>query len=280
MYSQLGINALSNASDDGWFFGHIGAALISGGYLLHSEHLSVDAKEALKRQLDKFADKNSSYIEGDEKSNYTEDYSEVLDALKSSTKRLDVSGHGTIYGALFLSVAGDCNVTESQVKNVAKLIKSCKEENLSRYAGIDNYHNYPFTIKHTQPVDIKELCLSTIEQSTKNVYHNTINHFLVAERVHCITHSHAIFLLHKMGYTELAQQGAKQVLKQVHLSQKLPQQPLEPVIAREFNYRSVSTWDSEIQDEHKIKLAHAYIELSSALKGQAKSIDTIWGVFE
>ncbi|UJF17472.1 hypothetical protein L0B53_01505 [Vibrio sp. SS-MA-C1-2] len=282
-----GINALASVVENeknGWFGGHIGAALIAGSELLNSKTLSESGKAALHKRLDQISDQYKNEILTFEHilDQYTDDFSPILNALEISTTNLSHSGHGTIYGALFLTAAQGNKVTMKQVENVASLIINCQQDRGNRYAGIDDYRNHPLTdstlaIEQQNALEGEWIYQYAVNQSTQDIHYDNNDHFLAGEKVHGITHAQALYQLEVLGYSMLAEQGKQVLLRQLILNNQKPDNKLIKVKAKNFDLTSSNLTVKDFNDLHQIKLAYSYQQLESKLSLPLNKLDNLWG---
>ncbi|KJF81972.1 hypothetical protein [Photobacterium angustum] len=281
-FIDKGILALANVVEvdsTAWFQGHTGAALLAGDALLNDGTLNNVSKKSLQAMLVQFTDDNQHLMNPLADSPETTDYSEVVNAIALNAQQLCHSGHGIIYGALFLNAVANNNVvvTERMVSNIAKLIVNCMDDNWGRYYGLADYRLYqPSNLLTKGEIDIQQHCVIAVERSTQDIYHNTDEHFFAGDKLHGITHAHAIFLLDKLGYKELAQQAAQQSLIQLELHDRKPESGLKKVIPQPFDLSDPNIWGHDF-NEHQIKLVHSYVELSAQSNQPLAKLDNIWG---
>ncbi|MGF1698723.1 hypothetical protein L4D09_00085 [Photobacterium makurazakiensis] len=280
IFVKNGILALANVVEcdrTGWIQGHVGVSLLAGSALLKSGVLPKASYDSLKSRLQKQIEKYEHLLKPLESSQLTSDYTAILNAIELNTRQLSRSGHGVIYGALFLKAISnnDINVSEITVSNIAKLIVNCTEDNWGRYFGLVDYRQY----KHSNLTekDIRTLCSLAVTRSSSNVYLDTSDYFFAGEKIHGITHAHAVFILNELGYTDLASKAASQLLIQLDLNDLKPDSGLKLAQPKRFELSDPTLWGVGFNDEHQIKLAQSYSELSTELNIQLSDIDDLWG---
>lgn len=274
-----GITAMANVvalDKDNWFNGHIGASLLAGAGLLRSGQLSPEVVSTLSLCLQRQLKRYQPFFNNVESSPTSCDYTTVIDAIELNSRQLSRSGHGVIYGSLFLDAVINSGVTVSklQIENIARLIRNCAVDKWSRYYGIDDYRTFEPQIK---PVEIEHLCMLAVQQSTQDVFMDADGYFFSGEKVHAITHAQAIFLLQHNGFDQLARQAATQLAKQLILNDQRPTRGLTSASPKRFDLTDKSTWESHLKDEHQIKLAYSYTYLTSALSDSLPKLDLLWG---
>jgi hypothetical protein len=280
IFVKNGILALANVVEcdrAGWIQGHVGSSLLAGSALLKSGVLSEASYDSLQSRLQKQIEKYEHLLKPLESSQLTSDYTAILNAIAQNTCQLSRSGHGVIYGALFLKAisTNDINVSEIAVLNIAKLIVNCTEDNWGRYFGLVDYRQYK--LSDITEIDISTLCALAVTRSSSNVYLDTSDHFFAGEKIHGITHAHAVFLLNELGYTDLARKAALQLFIQLDLNDLKPDSGLQSAQPKSFELSDPMVWGVGFKDEHQIKLAQSYSELSTELNIQLSELDYLWG---
>ncbi|MGR5129888.1 hypothetical protein [Photobacterium swingsii] len=296
-FVRNGILALANVVEQettGWFEGHVGASLLAGAALLKSGYLSDASYESLQLRLHLQLEEYAYLLKPLAVSTLTTNYTPIVDAITLNTQQLSRSGHGVIYGALALKALSDNNlkVSESLVTNIAKLITNCTQDKWDRYFGLDDYRYYQMldnTLDSTlhRQIDneliddenIEALCAVAIERSVAQVYHDADGYFFAGEKIHGITHAHAVFLLYSLGYTELASKAVRPLLIQLELNDLKPEPPsdLIAIQPKKLDLSDPTVWGCGYRNEHQIKLAHSYSELSARLNLPLSKLDNLWG---
>lgn len=297
IFVRNGILALANVVEQdskGWFEGHVGASLLAGAALLKSDMLSDASYESLQLRLHLQSEEYAHLLKPLAVSKLTTNYTPIIDAIEQNTKQLSRSGHGVIYGALVLKALSDNNlkVSENLVANIAKLIINCTDDNWKRYFGLDDYRHYPMfenTLNFERDhqigkgkigdKEIEALCAVAIERSVDQVYHDAKGYFFAGEKIHGITHAHAVFLLHTLGYTALASKAIQPLLIQLELNDLRPEPTTDLVLAqpKKLDLSDPTVWGCDYRNEHQIKLAHSYSELSARLNLPLSVLDNLWG---
>ncbi|MFM2484310.1 hypothetical protein [Celerinatantimonas yamalensis] len=277
---EQGILALANVAvqqSDGWFQGHVGASILAGVQLLESNQLPERAARALKARLEQHQENHPALFEVLEPSPLATDFSSIVSAIENNAQQLSRSGHGVIYGALFLEAIAKyhINVSQRAVANIAQLLNNCSVDNWARYFGCSDYRR--FTAKNAHELDLLALCRSALERSTTDVYYSSGGYFYTGERIHSVTHAHAILLLDQLGYSALAQQASEQLALQLELNDLRPESGLTLAAPRHFDLTDATIWEDDYSDEHQIKLAYSYSQLSQMLSESIAPLDNLWG---
>ncbi|MGF1877310.1 hypothetical protein L4D77_18555 [Photobacterium frigidiphilum] len=74
------------------------------------------------------------------------------------------------------------------------------------------------------------------------------------------------FLLNELGYTDLARKAALQLFTQLDLNDLKPESGLPLAQPKSFELPDPTVWGIGFKNEHQIKLAQSYSELSIKLK--------------
>ncbi|MDC9598501.1 hypothetical protein [Xenorhabdus anantnagensis] len=189
IFIKNGILALANVVEldpNGWFQGHIGASFLAGSALLKSNALSKESSHSLKTRLEQQAEKYCDLLAPLEPSEFTSDYTPILEAIKLNSLQLSRSGHGVIYGALFLKTvsSNQVEVTTKAVSNIVKLILNGASDKWDRYFGLDDYRQY--LLPSSDIPDIKSLCTLAVARSTRDVCLDANGYFFTGEKIHGI----------------------------------------------------------------------------------------------
>ncbi|MBD2784347.1 hypothetical protein ID858_01495 [Xenorhabdus sp. DI] len=280
VFIKNGILALANVVNldpNGWFQGHVGASFLAGAALLKSHALSKESSRSLKSRLEKQAEKYQDLLVPLEPSEFTSDYTPIIEAIALNSQQLSRSGHGVIYGALFLKTVSShqVRVTKKAVSNIAKLILNGTSDKWDRYFGLDDYRQYP--LPNIKVPDIKSLCALAVTRSTRDVCLDADGYFFTGEKIHGVTHAHAILLLDELGLHDLAQKASQQLVKQLELNELAPKSGLQFAHPKRFDLSDPTIWDIGFKDEHQIKLAYSYFELSQKLNKKLPDINHLWG---
>ncbi|NPE50535.1 hypothetical protein E0I03_04960 [Dickeya dadantii] len=279
-FIESGVTALANVVEQdrqGWFQGHVGASFLAGAALLDSGLLPPPAADSLRTRLERQQQKYHALLAPLPAGEVATDYSPILNAIARNARQLSRSGHGVIYGALLLDTLQRTSaaVTENAVANIARLIDNCASDKWNRYAGIADYR--AFRLPEPVEVDIEALCVLAVQRSTHQVYHDVDGYFLTGEKIHGVTHAHAIYLLNALGYGELATQAASQLAVQLVLNDRLPATDVRRAQPKPFSVADAAVWADEFSDEHQIKLAYSYLDLCRKIRQPLARLDNLWG---
>lgn len=115
-YIEAGLTALgrnAELTNNTWFMGHIGAAVIAGGLLLENDAMPDDARALLRSQLDRVIEENAAFFVHFDTEQQVP-LTALLNAIEHSCSELSTSGHGVIYGALVLRALKMCPAMASR----------------------------------------------------------------------------------------------------------------------------------------------------------------------
>ena len=185
-------------------------------------------------------------------------------------ERLSRSGHGVIFGALVLKSVSDSrtSICDLEVENIVRLLENCSHDNWDRYHDNDDYREFNAVANLIS----KDIYSYAVEQSSKDLFLDSDGYFYTGEKVHGITHAHAIFLLEQLGYHTAAKKAKVQLQKQIQLNRQSPPAGGKRPTKKMFNPNDPHIWGRGFKDMHQIKLAFSYIELRSNI-----DINELWG---
>ncbi|MCJ8314865.1 MAG: hypothetical protein HRU38_22115, partial [Saccharospirillaceae bacterium] len=254
-----GIHALASVvikNKDNWFFGHTGASIISGVLLVNNKLLKQNTLDVISTKIETIIQNNQSDIYEFEQTDLSDDMSPIVKAIEDQKDNLTASGHGVIYGVLLLDVIQtfDLKVNKQVILNISQLITNSKNDNPKRFYSVDDYR---LVKAPTKPIENwEEFFINVIDRSVENIYQDDGTYFFSGEKLHGITHAHAIFTLRRLGYKKLTQSLALQLLKQVDLSDLYPEKTAIKLQPHKFEPNDLLVWrEVEVNDNaHQIKL--------------------------
>jgi hypothetical protein len=272
-YIASGLTALSrNAELNGkrWFIGHIGAAVMAGGFLLENGRISEEARHLLRGQLDEVMAENEPFFVPFEEAP-TVPLTRLLAAIEQNCSTLSMSGHGVIYGTLALRAldAFPGMATAALIDGIIPTLESTRQDDPARYYGIEDYREYR---PRRMDTDLEVAAQRAYRMSCENIADNQTlagrYYFFAGEKLHGITHAQALLNLSSLGYPELAARGLANLNKQLELNEQQPE-GLEKAGGLSLNVLDQSFWRHKFKDLHSIKLAYSSIELNGAFGDQA-----------
>ena len=283
-YVAHGLTALArNAELKGksWFIGHIGAAVMAGGFLLENERLSVQARNLLQAQLDKVIGENKPHFAPYEPAT-TIPLDDLVGAIAQNCEKLCMSGHGVIYGTLALRAlrAFPEMATEALIGGILPTLDATQQDDPARYYGVSDFRQFqPKQIDE----DLETAVMRAYRMSCANLADNQAvdgrYYFFAGEKLHGITHSQALLNLSEMGYPLLATMGLANLNQQLELNEMQPD-GLGRTDGLTLNVLDESFWSHGFEDLHSIKLAYSAIELNQAFGDEAIPLENLaqhWG---
>jgi hypothetical protein len=144
-YVETGISALASVHKShpgAWFFGHTGAAILSGCFLLDEIPLETEVRSAVLSCIRDFAGKHpldtgvfvlESDIQGS--------LEPLISQLDKCVSSLCADGHGVIFAALALKAFHACPqlISDDRVAGICALMDATFADSPQRYYGISNY---------------------------------------------------------------------------------------------------------------------------------------------
>jgi len=276
---KIGLYAMSKSSEEErWFPGHIGASLITIALFIEENSLNSEVEKVIISKADEIIDLNLiRYL--DISSDIKQSIKPIEDAIAVNVENFSADGHGIIYGSLALKAIDilDINISSDIIQGINKLILLAQNDNVGRYWTVENYKT--LNIEHSQLNHFKDVyeaadyCLNHQENVLNNEVINDKTYYFSGSRLHEVTHSNALMLLDKLGYSNLAKTGLRGLEKQIYFNKKQPTELRPEKNHQVFNPLEVEFWKYPIKDYHHYKLAYAVFNLFNILK--VKNTDQI-----
>lgn len=278
-----GLNALANCSrhyPHSWLMGHVGAAILTGAFMLQDQQLDAETTAAIRALMD---DKMS----GQEKlcqpfDNNTVDIevalatrlAPLLATLSRCVSRLSVDGHGVIYAALALKALHRQPqlASESMIAAIDTLLQSCLSDKPNRYYGIDDYRELVIADHQLQRFDDPEqaaIAMLTLHDDVRDdLQVDGEMYYLASSRLHLITHSQALLELSELGYRQQAQTGLEALSRQRYVIDRSQQLFIASSHAtprchskQRYHPSHSGFWQHPEADAHLLKLGYALQQL-------------------
>lgn len=269
-YLKLGLIALSNCTKFGsWFYGHVGAEILTNTFFLSEFQLSKDTEKAIITRIEFILSSKSHFFESEfMNSNETSSKNEIEKYLEQNLKKLSTAGHGVIYATLALKTIKLLNgwlPTEIK-KGIIELQLDAQDDLPNRYFGYHDYQNQTVDCsnipKFENPKEVSKYCLLNQDfYESREI--DGVHYFFSGNQLHDITHSQALFMLTQLGYHEYFKIGIQQLRKQIKLGQTKPPNSKFYRSKVIFNPLGASFWRRQISDEHHNKLAYSVAYLLS-----------------
>jgi len=294
-FEQAGLDALVRAGEaKQWFHGHFGAAMIAGARLLGEPDLPGPAALALSQRLDDMLRANQDWYRPlEEPSRSSCEPRAWLDRLRADAGVLRGTGHATIYGATALYVLDRHpeRTTTRVLDGLIALHESAREDECRRYYGVSDYFEWVDRELATAN-DSEGSSIQAFRRAVDSLDHlvadRTIEgrrYFLTGEKIHLVTHAHAIATLEALGHLDIAQEAlrAQRCLeKLVAVSDVLAATPVDPIETSPYD---AAFWAQDgVDPAHVIKLAEAFVAERSRLteeEGEAmvRRMGSVWPMF-
>lgn len=261
---KLGLIALSRTTKFGsWFYGHIGAEILTNTFFLIEFELSSQLENAIRARIKFVISKHNKFFDSaslDEKGN--DSTLEIEKNLKDNLSNLSTAGHGIIYSTLALKAIKALNGwLPTGVKNgLIELQLNAQKDMPNRYLGYHDYQNSTIDLSDI-PVfkNAQEAAKYCLKNQTifKNQEIEGEHYFFQGNQLHDITHSQALIMLNQMGYNDLSTLGLEQLRKQIKLGKSQPPKGIQAVSNNFYDPFDASFWERPVEDEHHFKLAYS-----------------------
>lgn len=286
---RLGLTALGRALECGnqhWFAGHIGAAMLSCAFILEESDLGAGVSAVVVRRAEDLVTDNAEYfqpfstpsdasVDCAVESSVAE--SALLDGLARllSSKHGDLSesGHGIIYAALALKalrrLRGEL-VDRQLLAAIQALLSATGQDRGDRYYGFEDYHQAADDYAAQIPLfaSAAQALQYTLEERRPTYADGEVDgkyYYFTSEKLHGITHAHALYELQSLGYDDLAKAGLEALRKQFLLNRQTPPEAGPLCAVQCPNPQEEAFWRSIDGDPHNIKLGYALLSAQRAL---------------
>jgi hypothetical protein len=263
-----GMGALARASEESWVVAHFGAALISGAFLLKGNSLPSDSAERLLQRLKKTIHHDPVRYALPKPSRRCSPAA-ILEALDTTIATPRNSGHGTIYAVHALRVLHELPAlqTETLVNAVARLTFIAQADDAGRYYGTADHMSelnraVPLVCNTETRIEetISELRVTYDDQSIDGK-----RYFFSGEKIHLVTHLHALLWLEELGSRALANKGTIAQRHFIRFARQVPPGENKPLVPGRVDPTDPNYWNPVRDPWHDIKFAHAISELTPRL---------------
>lgn len=214
-----------------------------------------------------------------------------MKAIEINLEKLVISGHGVIYGALALQALRERPEagTEAVVSGIERLLQKTLKDRGNRYYGVpdEEIHRVPVDEipKYNGVSDLVTTAFRESRERYRDGYVGEAYYYFTAEKLHGITFAHAIYLLDRLGYSELARKAFPLHRRMMKLNRMIPPKPEELRVEELPGVTpfQVSYWQKDHFDDHALKLGIAALELLDAFpevkSSKVYDPDKFWGPF-
>lgn len=261
----MGLTALARAGMVGnAYLGHFGLGLLSSYFTCEELGLSTDVIAAIKDcRLALIAQEPSVFLapEKKEKAN-PELVDKIRDYLLANIGNLSRSGHLSMVGAFALKafLAEPDTITPWRVDGIVKLFDAyTKERPEPRYYGSPfKYRDLPVENVPEYQSSIEAFDLSIAEMN--NIYPDSevdgVFYYFAGEKLHIVTHAHALWELEKIGEKEIAKRGYAAHRLQVMLGRATPPDVRPLVVISHLPLDCLEFWQLVPEFKHHLGIPH------------------------
>lgn len=293
-YLHAGLSALvntKNKANSPWFFGHSGASVLAGYFLLNDIELSGEVRTAIGNYLDETIARDPQLFELISLGNTSENISEFIGVLSECTKAHSTTGHGVIYGTLALkAITLEPSLFTKEVSDgLIALLQDCLTDIPNRHYGIKDYHSADVdytgmkTFLSAQEAGSYSLTVHAAvypDQIIDDTYY-----FLAGNLLHAVTYAHALIDLEELGYSELVSAGLEPLAQHIHLSSRVIEQ-LQPIeVSETYDPTEIEFWSRPLNEPHQIKLAYSGLALTRTMSDERRRVvfsdlSKYWATFQ
>jgi len=279
-FDAAGLTALVRAGEaKQWFAGHYGATLIAGARLLRNPDLPGPAALALSARLQDLVTTNPGWFtalpngpmgpaSASTASGPARDPEALVEVLRRDARTLRSSGHATIYvsAALDALFRHPGWATDRVLDGLIALHAAGQADDPARYFGTKDY--FEFTARPLEPseprlrdsIDAFRAGIGAIDHLVPDREIEGRRYFLTGEKLHLLTHAHAIATFEALGLHDVAAralQAQADLVRLVEPSRTLDAPEIESAEATPFEARF---WEQPVPDVfHVIKVAEAVV---------------------
>jgi hypothetical protein len=152
------------------------------------------------------------------------------------------------------------------VRGVARLHRNAQDPDPDRYYGIPDHTRVAIEPCALPAVglDAVQLTLASLgefERVHPDLHIEGRRYFFAGEKLHLVTHAHALLWLEALGHDEVARRGLAAHRRQVVLTRHEPPGDTAPLAPASSGPADPGYWGAHGDPWHEIKLAHALSEL-------------------
>ena len=270
IYERAGLDALVRAGEaKEWFPGHIGAAMIAGARLLAHPDLPDAAAIALGRTLEEKLAEDREWLRPLAETNRSlRTPDALLERLRADAGTPRNSGHSTIYGVTALHVLARHPewATRRVIDGLVDLHEAGRVDDPGRYYGLPDYFAVTDRLSAgdanalDSSLEAFRAAIGLLDPLVADRDIGGRRYFLTGEKIHLVTHAHAIATLEALGHLDIAARALRAqraIAACVAPSDALDATPTEPSATRP---EDAAFWDQPVPDRaHLIKLAEAVV---------------------
>jgi hypothetical protein len=286
-----GLTTIARSADQHWVFGHNGAAIMSGAWLLRDGSLPDASAARLAKRLRKTLDLVPGHYPLPDAAPGHQDTAPLLAALEGQIGTLRNGAHGTIYSALVLRHLAERPdlASKATIEGLVAVYEGAQIPDFDRHFGIPDYREVAIPPRRESAAakglggELIVACLRELETLYPDEVIDEKRYFFASEKTHIVTHLHALLELNDQGHVALAERGVDALLHQLEVARVVPPQGRIPYAPGTVTPNDPSYWRVKTGADpwHDIKVAHAMGELLARLtSGQRatveKGVATAW----
>jgi hypothetical protein len=274
-YLARGIGALTSAREEHWVFGHFGAAMLAGVWLLRDGNLPRASAATLGKRL-------KDTVRADPKRYRVPELGKpgdpdlLFDSLTKNIATLRNGAHGTVYTAAALLALREQPelATARTIDSLLEVHRNAQIPDPDRYYGIENHDEVEVPLldprfPRDDDEEIVAVCILALETLYPDRVIDDKRYFFTGEKLHLLTHAQALFRLDSMGHPELKALGWEALRRQAFFCEQVPpdRAPSDGVFDGPSN---PAYWKITGDPWHDIKFAQAAQELLSGLGAEQR----------
>jgi len=269
-FIKKGLYAMADSANSGeWFLGHVGATIISIVFFIKNNNVSDRVHElAIQRINDILNDNEFTLQEAPEEQQTAITLKPLIEAVEVNIENFSTSGHGVIFGAIALNAINYLGnqIPTSYIQKIADVVMNAQDDSSpNRFWSVEDYKTADIDLTSAPDFanifEAAKYCIANQKKVRPNVEYGDRFYYFQGSRLHQVTHAHALVLLHKLGYEDLAYKGLHSIRKQIVLCNLLPKD-VEHYIPKKTHYPfEPEFWETMPNDLHYYKLTYSAYDL-------------------
>ncbi len=272
-YLLKGLTGLANAPSKSWFYGHFGAVIIAGEFLISECELPEEIVPYVRKHLDKFINSQPELFKELSNDSFEPDWEKkILGSLEKNLARLRNSGHGVIFGTLALKAIreSEIKVSKSIVDGIVKLLELTTTDSPDRYFSTPDYNKVIVEPNDSLPpykneIDMIRACFSELNVVYDDQTIDGKTYFFSGCKIHGVTHAHALCVLDNLGYKDLSRKGFENHRLQMKLNRHKPPNDEKLTVEKLYCPFNLDFWNRPLDDTHYIKYPYSALSLLKKL---------------
>ena len=210
-YIPRGGAALARSAGEHWVTGHVGATLLAGTWLLRGGALpEASARELAARLRRSVAADPARYARPE--AGMACGVDPLVRSLDAHVGDLHNSAHGTIYAAAALRAFDEQPglATDATVAAIVRVYEGAQQPDPDRYFATPDHARVVIEGEPEPTFDAEELIAASFRELAEIHPDQTLDgrrYFFAGEKLHLVTHAHALLGLDALGHAALARRG-------------------------------------------------------------------------